>query len=91
MKRFIFLILAAAPAVFAASSSEEGKTANPGTLAVEHPPAWDAARGMTSSSQVKTVAVALSVESEHWTVTSDSEWCVVDAETSNVGEGAFAV
>ncbi|MFR5935528.1 MAG: BACON domain-containing protein [Alistipes shahii] len=54
-------------------------------------PTWDAARGMTSSSQTKTVAVALNVESVHWTVTSDSEWCVVDEETTHVGSGEFTV
>ena len=91
MKRFIFLILAAATAVFAACSSDEGTSAYPGKLEVVLTPAWDAARGMTSSSQIKTVAVALNVESVHWTVTSDSEWCVVDEETSHVGSGEFTV
>ena len=91
MKRFIFLILAAATAVFAACSSDEGTSAYPGKLEVVLTPAWDAVRGMTSSSQIKTVAVALNVESVHWTVTSDSEWCVVDEETSHVGSGEFTV
>ena len=91
MKRFIFLILAAATTVFAACSSDEGTSAYPGKLEVVLTPAWDAVRGMTSSSQIKTVAVALNVESVHWTVTSDSEWCVVDEETSHVGSGEFTV
>lgn len=90
MKRFIFLILAAAT-VFAACSSDEGTSAYPGKLEVVLTPAWDAVRGMTSSSQIKTVAVALNVESVHWTVTSDSKWCVVDEETSHVGSGEFTV
>ena len=91
MKRFIFLILAAATTVFAACSSDEGTSAYPGKLEVVLTPAWDAVRGMTSSSQLKTVAVALNVESVHWTVPSDSEWCVVDEETSHVGSGEFTV
>lgn len=91
MKKYIFLIFAAATAVFAACSSDEGTSAYPDKLEVVLTPTWDAARGMTSSSQTKTVAVALNVESVHWTVTSDSEWCVVDEETTHVGSGEFTV
>ena len=91
MKKYIFLIFAAATAVFAACSSDEGTSAYPDKLEVVLPPPWDAARGMTSSSQTNTVAVALNVESVHWTVTSDSEWCVVDEETTHVGSGEFTV
>ena len=91
MKKYIFLIFATATAVFAACSSDEGTSAYPDKLEVVLTPTWDAARGMTSSSQTKTVAVALNVESVHWTVTSDSEWCVVDEETTHVGSGEFTV
>ena len=91
MKKYIFLIFAAATAVFAACSSDEGTSAYPDKLEVVLTPTWDAARGMSSSSQTKTVAVALNVESVHWTVTSDSEWCVVDEETTHVGSGEFTV
>lgn len=91
MKKYIFLIFAAATAVFAACSSDEGTSAYPDKLEVVLTPAWDATRGMTSSSQTRTVAVTLNVESVHWTVASDSDWCVVDEETTHVGSGEFTV
>ncbi len=91
MKKYIFLIFAAATAVFAACSSDEGTSAYPDKLEVVLTPTWDATRGMTSSSQTRTVAVTLNVESVHWTVSSDSDWCVVDEEESHVGSGEFTI
>lgn len=91
MKKYIFLIFAAATAVFAACSSDEGTSAYPDKLEVVMTPAWDATRGMTSSSQTRTVAVTLNVESVHWTVASDSDWCIVDEEENHVGSGEFTV
>lgn len=91
MKKYIFLIFAAATAVFAACSSDEGTSAYPDKLEVVMTPAWNATRGMTSSSQTRTVAVALNVESVHWTVASDSDWCIVDEEENHVGSGEFTV
>lgn len=91
MKKYIFLIFAAATAVFAACSSDKGTSAYPDKLEVVLTPTWDATRGMTSSSQTRTVAVTLNVESVHWTVSSDSDWCVVDEEESHVGSGEFTI
>lgn len=91
MKKLIFLILAAATAVFAACSSDEGTSAYPDKLEVVLTPTWDATRGMTSSSQTKTVAVALNVESIHWKVASDSDWCIVDEDESHIGSGEFTI
>lgn len=91
MKRFIFVLLAAVTAVFAACSSDEGTSAYPDKLEVVLTPTWDATRGMTSSSQTRTVAVALNVESVHWKVASDSDWCVVDEEESHIGSGEFTI
>lgn len=91
MKKFIFVLLAAVTAVFAACSSDEGTSAYPDKLEVVLTPTWDATRGMTSSSQTRTVAVALNVESVHWKVASDSDWCVVDEEESHIGSGEFTI
>lgn len=91
MKRSIFLILAAVTAVFAACSSDEGTSAYPDKLEIALTPGWDATRGMTSSSQTARVAVTLNAQTVRWTVSSDSEWCVVDEEQIHVGSGEFTV
>lgn len=89
MKKIFFLILAAT-VVFAACSSDEG-TSGPDKLEIELTPGWDATRGMTSSSQTAHVAVSLNAETVRWTVSSDSDWCVVDEETVHTGSGEFTI
>lgn len=83
--------MAAVAAIFTACSTDEQATAYPDKLEVVVTPGWDATRGMTSSSQTVRVAVALNVQTVHWTVSSDSDWCVVDEEENHVGSGEFTV
>ena len=91
MKKYIFLCVAAVAAIFTACSTDEQATAYPDKLEVVVTPGWDVTRGMTSSSQTVRVAVELNVQSVHWMVSSDSDWCVVDEEENHVGSGEFTV
>lgn len=91
MKKHVFLFAAAVAAVFTACSTDEQATAYPDKLEIAVTPGWDVTRGMTSSSQTVRVAVALNVETVHWTVSSDSDWCVVDEEVNHMGSGEFTL
>lgn len=91
MKKYLFLLWTAACSLVAACSSDQTESEYPDKLQVELSPTWDTTRGMTSASQTASVAVTLNVQSVHWTVASDSDWCRVDDQTSHVGDGEFTV
>lgn len=91
MKRHIILLLTALTLAFAACSTDGDSLIAPDKLEVGVTPGWVVTRGLSSSSQTVNVAVKLNVQTIHWTVSSDSEWCVVDEEANHVGDGEFAV
>ena len=80
MKKYILILTAVVLAVM--SCSTDNIENGPSSLDIEIVPAWDITRGITSASQTVKLTVNLNVQTIHWQVSSDSEWCKVDSDLS---------
>lgn len=67
------------------SCSTDNIENGPSSLDIEIVPAWDITRGITSASQTVKLTVNLNVQTIHWQVSSDSEWCKVDSDLIHTG------
>ena len=83
MKKYILILTAVVLAVM--SCSTDNIENGPSSLDIEIVPAWDITRGITSASQTVKLTVNLNVQTIHWQVSSDSEWCKVDSDLIHTG------
>lgn len=83
MKKYILTLMAAVSV--AVSCSTDSVEQDPSSLKIEAVPAWDMTRGITSASQTVKLAVTFNVQTIHWRVSSDSEWCKVDSDRIHTG------